>query len=117
VRDGKNPTVAPGDFKELYRRRRHLRLIRFSLPPTVVLILLLTVIFQFPFVFLIIPHMILWPILSWRYVAFPCPRCGKPFKGYSFIWTLPDRCRYCGLPRESNQIPLPDDTGDKPMER
>jgi hypothetical protein len=35
----------------------------------------------------------------WKFSHWPCPRCGRLFRGlWGFPW-LPKRCRYCGLGR------------------
>ena len=39
---------------------------------------------------------------QWKWMRWPCPRCGCAFRGY---WTrpwLPKQCVYCGLPRWSD---------------
>ena len=45
---------------------------------------------------------VLWviasPVVMWRWAMWPCPRCGKLFRGHGPFWFVyPDRCRFCGL--------------------
>ena len=36
---------------------------------------------------------------EWKLLRWPCPRCGKSFRGFWPMLWMPKRCRYCGLPR------------------
>ena len=47
--------------------------------------------------------MVAWPITLWRFGFFPCPRCGRSFRGFmfSFSW-LRRRCAHCGLRKFAN---------------
>jgi len=39
-------------------------------------------------------------VQGWRWSLWPCPRCGKAYRGWiSFPLVLPRRCYYCKLPR------------------
>ncbi len=55
---------------------------------------------------LVLPPMLLYGYNTWRWMRWPCPRCGCSFRGYWQRWWLPKRCVYCGLPRWSEN---PDD--------
>jgi hypothetical protein len=40
---------------------------------------------------------------QWKWFTWPCPRCGRSFRGlWNRIW-LPKTCAYCGLPREDER--------------
>jgi hypothetical protein len=36
---------------------------------------------------------------DWRLRRWPCPRCGRAFRGFWALPWMPKRCVYCGLPR------------------
>ncbi len=42
----------------------------------------------------------------WMWAYWPCPRCGRGFKGWSLSRLLPKRCAHCSLPRwaESDDV-------------
>lgn len=44
-------------------------------------------------------YVFLWPYVGWRHAFFPCPRCGKPFRGVVYVFLMPRKCGYCGLPK------------------
>jgi hypothetical protein len=48
---------------------------------------------------------------EWKLLRWPCPRCGKSFRGFWGTPWMPKRCRYCGLARweenpQRNESPL-----------
>jgi hypothetical protein len=57
-------------------------------------------------VILVLAWLPLMPVLGWQWSYWPCPRCGKAFKGkYPFF---PKLCYYCNLPKWSES---PNDFG------
>ncbi len=88
-----------GNWARYRRLRRDVILVLASLP-LVALIMRALLETRFAFLnFAVFIYVFLWPYVVWRHAFFLCPRCGKPFRGVVYVFLMPTKCGYCGLPK------------------
>ncbi|HKN62366.1 MAG TPA: hypothetical protein VJW93_14390 [Candidatus Acidoferrales bacterium] len=51
------------------------------------------------FLIALVALMIIGGYHDWKLRRWPCPRCGRAFRGFWAVPWMPKRCVYCGLPR------------------